>query len=131
MTPCFQVCALKHPGNSLKARATVLTHETPAGRLPFTWAQRLDQYVSHDPAHPERSSDGVHGVTTFSEGIFVGYRWFDEQHIQPLFPFGYGLSYTRFRYSDLQTQRAADGGLIVRFLVQNVGKLYGDEVPQV
>jgi beta-glucosidase len=114
------------------ATANVLLGRTnPAGRLPFTWAQRLDQYVSHDPAHPERSSDGVHGVTTFSEGIFVGYRWFDEQHIQPLFPFGYGLSYTRFRYSDLQTQRAPDRGLIVRFLVQNVGKVFGDEVPQV
>ncbi|HTV53280.1 MAG TPA: glycoside hydrolase family 3 C-terminal domain-containing protein [Terriglobia bacterium] len=114
------------------ATANVLLGRTdPAGRLPFTWAQRLDQYVSHDPAHPERSSDGVHGVTTFSEGIFVGYRWFDEQHIQPLFPFGYGLSYTRFRYSDLQTQRAPDGGFIVRFVVQNVGKVYGDEVPQV
>ncbi|HEV2498803.1 MAG TPA: glycoside hydrolase family 3 C-terminal domain-containing protein [Terriglobia bacterium] len=114
------------------ATANVLLGRTdPAGRLPFTWAQRLDQYVSHDPAHPERSSDGVHGVTTFSEGIFVGYRWFDEQHIQALFPFGYGLSYTRFRYSDLQTQQAPDGGLTIRFLIQNVGKLYGDEVPQV
>lgn len=114
------------------ATANVLLGRTdPAGRLPFTWAQRLDQYVSHDPAHPERSSDGVHGVTAFSEGIFVGYRWFDEQRIQALFPFGYGLSYTRFRYSNLQTQQAPDGGLTIRFLVQNVGKLYGDEVPQV
>lgn len=114
------------------ATANVLLGRTdPGGRLPFTWAKRLDQYVSHDPAHPERSSKGVDGVTKFSEGIFVGYRWFDHKDIQPLFPFGYGLSYTRFRYSNLQTEPAADGGLIVRFSLENVGKVYGDEVPQV
>ncbi len=114
------------------ATANVLLGRTdPAGRLPFTWAQHLDQYVSHGPTHPERSSKGVDGVTKFSEGIFVGYRWFDHKDIQPLFPFGYGLSYTQFRYSNLQTEPGSHGGLIVRFSVQNVGKVYGDEVPQV
>jgi beta-glucosidase len=118
-------------GGGVATANVLLGRSDPAGRLPFTWAQRLDQYVSHDPAHPERSSKGVHGVTTFSEGIFVGYRWFDEQHIQPLFPFGYELSYTQFRHSGLQTTPASDGGLIVHFAVQNIGKVYGDEVPQV
>lgn len=118
-------------GGGVATANVLLGRADPAGRLPFTWARRLDQYVSHDPTHPERSSDGVRGVTTFSEGILVGYRWFDEQRLQPLFPFGYGLSYTRFRYSDLQTQRAPDGGLIVRFLLRNVGGVFGDEIPQV
>jgi beta-glucosidase len=118
-------------GGGVATANVLLGRSDPAGRLPFTWAQRLNQYVSHDPAHPERSSKGVNGVTTFSEGIFVGYRWFDEQHIEPLFPFGYGLSYAKFRYSNLSVTPASDGGLTVRFAVRNVGKVYGDEVPQV
>jgi beta-glucosidase len=118
-------------GGGIATANVLLGRNDPAGRLPFTWAERLDQYVSHDPAHPDRSSDGVNGITTFSEGIFVGYRWFDKQGIQPLFPFGYGLSYTKFKYSNLQAMPASDDGLIVRFSIKNVGKAYGDEVPQV
>jgi beta-glucosidase len=118
-------------GGGVATASVLLGHTDPAGRMPFTWARRLDQYVSHDPAHPERSSKGVHGVTTFSEGILIGYRWFDKQDIQPLFPFGYGLSYTKFKYSDLQAEPSSDGGLTVRFSIENVGKVYGDEVPQV
>jgi beta-glucosidase len=118
-------------GGGVATASVLLGHTDPAGRMPFTWARRLDQYVSHDPTHPERSPDGIHGVTMFSEGIFIGYRWFDKQDIQPLFPFGYGLSYTKFKYSDLQAMPASDGGLTVRLSIENVGKVYGDEVPQV
>lgn len=118
-------------GGGVAAASVLLGHTDPAGRMPFTWARQLDQYVSHDPAHPERSSKGVHGVTTFSEGVFMGYRWFDKKDIQPLFPFGYGLSYTKFKYSNLHAASASDGGLNVRFSIENVGKVYGDEVPQI
>ena len=120
----------------------------PAGRLPFTWPRSIEQTVAHDPAHPERTSLGVHPdgspcltppafgqatdcVTTYSEGIFIGYRWFDQQHLTPLFPFGYGLSYSRFGYSNLAVTRASDGGLNVAFTVRNLGTTAGDEVPQV
>jgi beta-glucosidase len=114
------------------ATANVLLGRTsPAGRLPFTWAERLDQYVSHDPAHPERSSDGVDGKTTFSEGILVGYRWFDAQKMEPLFPFGFGLTYTTFQYSGLKVESAKDGGLDVSFRLHNSGAAASDEVPQV
>jgi beta-glucosidase len=74
---------------------------------------------------------GSQGKTNYSEGIFVGYRWFDKQKIQPLFPFGYGLSYTHFVYSDLNTAPDADGGLVVSFVVKNTGDRASDEVPQV
>ncbi|MGH9771426.1 MAG: glycoside hydrolase family 3 protein [Candidatus Acidiferrales bacterium] len=117
-------------GGGVAAASVLLGHTDPAGRMPFTWARQLDQYVSHDPAHPERNSNAPH-QTTFSEGILIGYRWFDKQDIQPLFPFGYGLSYTKFKYSDLQATPASDGGLTVRFSIENVGKVFGDEVPQV
>ncbi|HZP06960.1 MAG TPA: glycoside hydrolase family 3 C-terminal domain-containing protein [Terracidiphilus sp.] len=127
------VLEMWYPGDAGGAATAnvLLGRKSPAGRLPFTWAERLDQYVSHDPAHPERSSEGLRGKTTFSEGIFVGYRWFDKQNIEPLFPFGYGLSYTKFAYSQLKTARTADGGADVSFTIQNTGTSDGDEVPQV
>ncbi len=104
---------------------------SPAGRLPFTWAHKLDDYAATDPDHPERSNRGLNGVVNFSEGIDVGYRWFDRQHIAPLFPFGFGLSYTAFYYSDLRVAPAPDGGLNVHFSVKNTGQMESDDVPQV
>lgn len=109
----------------------LLGKANPAGRLPFTWGKRLEDYAATDPDHPERSAKGVNGATTFSEGVNVGYRWFDKQQIAPLFPFGYGLSYTTFSYSSLKVVPASDGGLDVRFEVRNTGNVAGDEVPQV
>jgi beta-glucosidase len=103
----------------------------PAGRLPFTWGKRLQDYAANDPAHPERSAKGVNGATTFSEGVNVGYRWFDKQKTIPLFPFGFGLSYTKFEYSGLKVVSAADGGLDVSFQLKNTGGVAGDEVPQI
>ncbi len=114
------------------ATANVLLGKAnPAGRLPFTWAKRLEDYPATDPAHPERSEEGVDGKTTFSEGVDIGYRWFDKQKIDPLFPFGFGLSYSSFRYSDLKVAPAADKGLDVTVSIANAGKVVGDEVPQV
>ena len=109
----------------------LLGRVNPAGRLPFTWARRLEDYPANDPAHPERSPQGVGGKTTFSDGVDVGYRGFDKRKLEPLFPFGYGLSYATFRYSDLRVKAASDHGLDVSLRVKNIGKVSGDEVPQV
>jgi len=103
----------------------------PAGRLPFTWAKKLEDYPATNPGYPERSAKGVNGVTNFSEGVHVGYRWFDKQKMAPEFPFGFGLSYTKFQYSGLKVATAADGGLDVSFQLKNNGTVAGDEVPQV
>ena len=112
--------------------ADILTGKAnPAGRLPMTWARRLQDYAANDPAHPERSAKGVDGITTFSEGVDVGYRWFDAQKIEPLYGFGYGLSFTSFAYSDLHVTPAAYGGADVTFRVKNTGARAGDDVPQV
>ena len=114
------------------ATANILLGKTsPAGRLPFTWGKRLEDYAATDPAHPERSSAGVNGATNFSEGVHVGYRWFDKQKTVPLFSFGYGLSYTTFAYSELKIAPARDGGLEVSFDLKNTGSVASDEVPQV
>ena len=61
----------------------------------------------------------------------MGYRWFDRRQLEPLFPFGYGLSYTRFAHFGLQVTHASDGGLLVEVTVQNTGQVDSDEVPQV
>jgi beta-glucosidase len=109
----------------------LLGERSPAGRLPVTWAARLEDYAATDPHFPERSSEGVDHKTTYSEGVDVGYRWFDRQNVAPLFAFGHGLSYTTFDYSALKIDRTADGGLDVSVKIKNTGPRDGDEVPQV
>ncbi|HTD56599.1 MAG TPA: glycoside hydrolase family 3 C-terminal domain-containing protein, partial [Silvibacterium sp.] len=109
----------------------LLGQSNPSGHLPITWAKRLEDYPATDPAHPERSEKGVNGLTTFSEGLLVGYRWFDAQHIEPLFPFGYGLSYTQFSLSEFSVTRDSDGGATASVEVRNTGSVAGDAVPQV
>lgn len=104
---------------------------SPAGRLPITWGKSLTDYPATDPKYPERSKKGVDGKTTYSEGVNVGYRWFDKENIAPLFAFGHGLSYTRFDYSNLKVAKASDDGLDVTVTVKNSGGMDSDEVPQV
>ena len=71
------------------------------------------------------------GKTTYSEGVNVGYRWFDHENVAPLFAFGHGLSYTTFDYSGLKVEKASDGGLDVSVNIKNTGSVASDEVPQV
>jgi beta-glucosidase len=108
----------------------LLGASNPAGRLPVTWARTLDDYPAGDPRHKERSSAGLGGKTSFTEGVNVGYRWFDQQGIAPLYPFGHGLSYTRFGYADLKIGVAQDGGIDLSACIRNTGHADGDEVPQ-
>jgi beta-glucosidase len=60
----------------------------------------------------------------------VGYRWFDQQRLEPLYPFGFGMTYTRFEYSDLRVRGTADHGLEASVLLHNAGALASDEVVQ-
>ena len=108
----------------------LLGQSNPGGHLPVSWARKLSDYPATDPTHPERSAKGIDGKTTFSEGLLVGYRWFDAQGIQPLFPFGYGLSYTRFALSDLHLTHNPDGSATATLTATNTGALPGDVVPQ-
>jgi beta-glucosidase len=109
----------------------LLGRVNPSGRLPVTWGKRLHDYPATDPRYPERSSEGIHHKTTYSEGLNIGYRWFDHEKIEPLFPFGHGLSYAKFQYSSLRVEKAGDGGLTINLRIQNTGAVDGDEVPQV
>jgi beta-glucosidase len=112
--------------------ANILLGKTsPAGRLPVTWGKRLQDYAATDPKHPERRKRAPNRKTIYSEGVHVGYRWFDKEKIEPLFAFGHGLSYTTFAYSGLNVTKTEDGGLNVKVKIQNTGAMASDEVPQV
>jgi beta-glucosidase len=101
----------------------------PSGHLPVTFPRDESQLIR--PNIVERNEEGKKTFQlTYSEGATVGYKWFDARARQPLFPFGYGLSYTRFSYRDLKT--SLDGpDLLVSFRVRNDGKRAGMDVPQI
>jgi beta-glucosidase len=106
----------------------------PSGKLPVTFPKNDGDWPANTPAqYPGVSVNGVPTVT-YSEGLNIGYRWYDARNVKPLFPFGYGLSYTTFALSNLQvTPQASDGTkpITVQVVVENTGKTYGAEVPQV
>ncbi len=105
---------------------------SPAGRLPVTWGKSLDRLPRHRSQAPRALPvKGVDKKTTYSEGVNVGYRWFDKENIEPLFAFGHGLSYTTFDYSGLTVTKSSDGGLDVKVNIKNTGSMASDEVPQV
>lgn len=117
-----------YPGQEgAEATAAILLGEAaPGGRLPVTFPRRAEDAPT---AQPERYP-GVNGRGAYSEGIFVGYRWYDQQKIEPLFPFGHGLSYTTFAYSGLHVRLAGDG-YDVTLTITNTGTREGVEVPQI
>jgi beta-glucosidase len=106
--------------------ALLVGDANPSGRLPVTFPRRAEDAPT---AQPERYP-GVNGHGQYSEGILVGYRWYDDKKIEPLFPFGHGLSYTTFAYSNVSAKMAVDG-FDVAFVVKNTGTRAGSEVPQV
>jgi beta-glucosidase len=96
----------------------------PSGKLPITFPKRMVD----TPAYT--SYPGEFGKVYYGEGLFVGYRWYDARQIEPLLPFGFGLSYTRFEFSDLAL--IAEQDLVkVRCRVTNVGERAGKETVQV
>ncbi|MEQ1765143.1 MAG: glycoside hydrolase family 3 C-terminal domain-containing protein, partial [Pyrinomonadaceae bacterium] len=103
----------------------VLGKHAPSGKLPATFLKRWED----SPAFGRFPGDGR--SLSYSEGIFVGYRWFDQRNIEPLFPFGHGLSYTSFRYSNLTLIETGDGEVRVVFDVTNTGKRAGAEAAQI
>ncbi len=130
----------------------------PGGKLPVTFPASATAYPQYDPncnpllitSNPPVDGNcplypGVykmgflglvnHGYKTVdmsANGIFVGYRWYDQHDVKPLFAFGHGLSYTEFNYSKkLVVTPTADGGYDVKVSVRNMGPMDGDEVIQV
>lgn len=116
-------------GNAL---ASVLIGDVnPSGKLPFSFPVRLTDIGAH--SFDEECYPGVNKEVTYKEGLFVGYRWLDKNKIKTLFPFGHGLSYTTFDYSNVSANRKVmdeEGKIIFSVSVKNTGSRDGAEVVQ-
>jgi len=123
------------PGDSYgPAAARLLFGDTdPGGRLPVTFAVDETQGPATKPAqYPGLlSDDGSLDTAKFDEGIFIGYRYWDQHNEKPLFPFGYGLSYTTFTMKTAGVKATPDGGAMVNVAVRNTGRRAGSEVVQI
>jgi beta-glucosidase len=106
----------------------LLGDRSPEGHLPFSWERTLDQ----NPAsahYAEEPGDGR--VVHYAEGMFLGYRFYTSMNVKPLFPFGFGMSYTKFAFSHLSVDKHSDDDVQVSFDVQNTGSRSGADVAQV
>jgi beta-glucosidase len=107
----------------------------PSGKLPITIDKKIEDNPSYASYPDPAAYRGDNALTemTYSEGLYMGYRGYDKKHAKPLYPFGYGLSYTTFDYSDLKlsTNVMAPGSTVdVTFKVTNTGDQAGFEVAQ-
>ncbi len=117
-------------GNSI---ANVISGDVnPSGKLPFTFPLRLIDNAAYSFGELSYPGDSINQY--YAEGILVGYRWHDTKQIKPLFSFGYGLSYTDFKISNVSANKEvfkADEQIAVTCLVRNTGNVDGAEVVQV
>ena len=111
-----------------KAVAEVLLGKTnPSGKLPISFEKQLED----NPTFNSYYDTNKH--VKFTEGIFIGYRHYDKNNVEPLFPFGFGLSYTTFEYSNLTLSKSkmkSSDEVEVRVTVKNTGDFDGAEIVQ-
>ena len=103
----------------------------PSGKLPVTFAKTLEDYPYY--GYGKKAYPGVNKQVYYSEGIYIGYRHFDTRKVEPQFPFGYGLSYTTFKYGEPALTSAHitnDVPITVSVPVTNTGKVAGKEIVQ-
>jgi beta-glucosidase len=118
-------------GNSIAA--ILYGDVNPSAKLPLTFPNSAEEI----PTSTSEQWPGVNGSSTYSEKLEVGYRWYDAHRVQPLFPFGFGLSYSTFELSGLRVTPAkiiaedAKENVVVSVEVKNTGKRAGAEVVQV
>lgn len=123
------VLDMYYPGQEGAAATARLLYGdvNPSGKLTQTFptSEKVTPVAGDPQAFP-----GTSGTETYSEGIHVGYKWYDKQGAEPLFDFGHGLSYTSFSYRDIAVKQRK-GGLSVSFTLTNTGRRAGQEVAQV
>ena len=101
----------------------------PSGKLPVTFAKQYEDYPY--VKYGKEAYPGVDKQVYYKEDVFVGYRGFEKDKKTPLFPFGFGLSYTTFSYDDVKVAKDTDGNISVDVTVTNTGSCAGKEVVQV
>jgi len=102
----------------------------PSGKLPMSWEKKIEDNPTYKNYYEAPGSRDVN----YAEGIFLGYRYYDKSHVKPLFPFGFGLSYTSFDFSNLTVTpqiTSQAGPITVGFDVKNTGARAGAEVAQI
>ncbi len=133
-----------------QALAEILTGKiSPSGKLPMTWPKKLEDVPAYATCtYPQTIENNTQGdifvdltrnrsnerrqqlIADYAEQDLVGYRWYDQKHIAPAYPFGHGLSYATFVYSDLSVMPTADG-FDVSFTLSNTSDRDAEEVAQV
>jgi beta-glucosidase len=133
-----------------QALAEVLTGEiSPSGKLPMTWPKQLDDVPAYATGtYPQNAQNNNQGdifvditrnrrndrnqqlIANYGEESLVGYRWYDSKQVPVAYPFGFGLSYATFQYSDLVVQPTVEG-FNVRFVLTNTSSVNAEEVAQV
>jgi beta-glucosidase len=111
-------------GNAVAA--VLLGQVNPSGKLPLTFPRHLEDTLASNPDQYPGNGATVH----YSEGLDVGYRAYNAHNVAPLFPFGFGLSYTSFRFDDLSVTTRSNDHVTVSFRVTNTGQRPGAEVAQ-
>lgn len=99
----------------------------PSGKLPMTFPKQL----ADSPEQILGEYPGKNGTVHYNEGIYVGYRYYDKYQVEPQFPFGFGLSYTSFQYSDLNVGTQKEYAVEISFQVRNTGAREGKEIAQI
>ena len=127
----------------------LLGNISPSGKLPMTWPKQLEDVPAYATgSYPQTLDNNDQGdifvglqqnrsndrrqqlVAHYAEEGLVGYRWYDDKHVSPAYPFGFGLSYAQFQYSDLTVTPTVDG-VEVRFVLTNTSAMNAEEVAQV
>ncbi len=115
--------------------AVLMGDFNPSAKLPITFPKSLDDVPAHTPEQYPGTGEKHKEFEKYSEGVLVGYRWYDSQKIEPLYPFGFGLSYTSFDYENLklssETLSTTAPALTVDFDIANTGSRDGVEIAQV
>ena len=107
---------------------------SPSGKLPISIENRWEDnpvYGSYYDNTPVKTQNTPFKRIEYREGIFCGYRGYDRNGVAPRYPFGYGLSYTSFKYSDINVEKLSSGSVLVSFTVANTGKVGAYETAQV
>ncbi len=98
----------------------------PSGHLPISWEKKIADNPSFNSYYPDPGTNKI----VYRDGVFVGYRGYEHAHVEPLFPFGFGLSYTTFSFTNLKSAPIGDGRFSITFDVSNTGDRAGATVAQ-
>lgn len=119
-----------------RAIANVLFGDSnPSGKLPITFPMKLADSPAHSSGSRRTYPGDDEKKVYYDEGIYVGYRWFDEKNIEPLYPFGYGMSYTDFQYESANASKeimvGSKDSIAIEVEIENTGERPGSEIVQV